>query len=97
MSEKERSEVNLKGRLGLFESESIAKPTVETEIVSNNITIKTPPKEQIKEFSKDRPLVRVGFEIYKDLDKKIERICVEEEKNKKEVINELLEAVLKKR
>ena len=45
----------------------------------------------------NRPMIRVGLEIYKDLDKKIELLVVEEGKKKRDVINELLELALSKR
>ncbi len=44
-----------------------------------------------------RPMIRVGFEIYRDLDKKIELLVVEEGKKKRDVINELLEFAIAKR
>jgi|GEM_PF-5845713 len=44
-----------------------------------------------------RPMIRVGFEIYRDLDKKIELLVVEEGKKKRDVINELLELAIAKR
>jgi hypothetical protein len=44
-----------------------------------------------------RPMIRVGFEIYRDLDKKIELLVAEEGKKKRDVINELLELAIAKR
>lgn len=44
-----------------------------------------------------RPMIRVGFEIYQDLDKKIELLVVEEGKKKRDIINELLEVALTNR
>lgn len=54
--------------------------------------------QQVTQISESpRPMIRVGFEIYRDLDKKIELLVVEEGKKKRDIINELLELGLTKR
>jgi len=101
MADKERKEVDLKGRLGLFENTPAKNSVDNTQNPENPLGFQDPKeskeesKKEIKKFDKNRPLIRVGFEIYKDLDKKIEFLVIKEEKNKRQVVNELLESALK--
>lgn len=112
MSKKERKQTNL-NRIGLFEKplgatsqgddiptpHEIIKEEVISEEVVSEIT-KTPKSEtspQVTQNIEPRPMIRVGIEIYRDLDKKIELLVVEEGKKKRDVINELLELAFAKR
>jgi hypothetical protein len=77
---------------------AVKEETIPTEIpqtekfLENKISYQP---SQVSQYS--RPMIRVGFEIYRDLDKKIELLVVEEGKKKRDVINELLELALTKR